>query len=596
MSWRCLGNLSQPRDLDTRQLLSDDISYSPSSSPFRPRKKTTMGLKTFALVSLATLGTAASLPGQKPLSDEPETNRPINVARKPLVTSEELQATIHSKNLLARAEQLYEIAKSSQNEWNHPTRVIGSKGHLRTLKYIHGALHALGDYYTLSKQPFPAVNGYVFEDQLLLDHDIAYSAAAMSLTPPTKNKQPVDGELVLVQSVGCRPDDFPDNVAGNIVLIRRGECAFGDKSRLAGEAGAVAAIIYNNMWGPLTGTLGAPSPDHVATFGISLEEAEPYITKLNKGEKVKATAYIDAIVETIFTSNIIAQTTKGDPNNCVMLGAHSDSVFEGPGINDDGSGSLALLEIATQLTNFSVNNCVRFAWWSAEEEGLLGSDFYVQELSPEENKKIRLFMDYDMLASPNYAYQIYDAQDGVHPAGSKELRDLYVDWYVKNGLNFTFIEFDGRSDYDAFIRDGIPAGGIATGAEGIKTQEEAEEFGGEGGVPYDKCYHMLCDDVSNLDLPAWEVNTKVSTQDVYPVAVLCNDADKRSWSRTRSQLTPIRLKGFLKELRCPSRRPLIGKKHTKARSSTTVPRCSFRCTVVGCMAMRSRGWKPWTGR
>ncbi len=192
------------------------------------------------------------------------------------------------------------------------------------------------------------------------------------------------------------------------------------------------------------------------------------------------------------------------------LGGHSDSVAEGPGINDDGSGSLSILEIATHLTKYSVNNSVRFAWWAGEEEGLLGSDYYVSQLSESENLKIRLFMDYDMMASPNYAYQVYNATNAVNPVGSEELRDLYTKWYADQGLNYSFIAFDGRSDYDAFIKNGIPGGGIATGAEGVKTKEEEQQFGGRAGEWFDPCYHQLCDTVDNLDLEAWEFNTKAS--------------------------------------------------------------------------------------
>ena len=331
----------------------------------------------------------------------------------------------------------------------------------------------------------------------------------MSLTPPTKNKEPVHGDLVFVEHDGCDASDYPESVSGNIAFIRRGTCAFGTKSENAGKAGAIAAIVYNYETDEVHGTLGSPSPDHVATFGLSGEEAGPILKKLKDGETVDAIAYIDSIVETVDTTNIIAQTVEGDPDNCVMLGGHSDSVAEGPGINDDGSGSLSLLEIATQLTKFSVKNCVRFAWWAGEEEGLLGSDYYVEVLPEEENLKIRLFMDYDMLGSPNFAYQIYNATNAVNPTGSEELRDLYVSWYEDHGLNYTFIPFDGRSDYDAFIRNGIPGGGIATGAEGIKTDEEVDMFGGNAGDWYDPCYHQLCDDVGNVNLTAWELNTKV---------------------------------------------------------------------------------------
>lgn len=338
---------------------------------------------------------------------------------------------------------------------------------------------------------------------------MAKSAAPMGLTPPTKHKEPVHGDFVLVSNEGCQASDFPDSVAGNIAFIKRGVCPFGTKSEHAGRKGAIAAVVYNYDKDAVSGTLGTPSPDHIATFGLSGEEAAPFLKKLEKGKHVDGIAYIDAEVLEILTNNIIAQTTEGDPENCVMLGAHSDSVAEGPGINDDGSGTISLLEVATQLTKFNVSNCVRFAWWAGEEEGLLGSDYYVYSLPEEENKKIRLFMDYDMMASPNFAYQIYNATNALNPEGSEELRDLYIKWYEDQGLNYTFIPFDGRSDYDGFIRNGIPGGGIATGAEGIKTKKEVEQFGGKAGDWYDPCYHQLCDGVGNVNLTAWVVNTKV---------------------------------------------------------------------------------------
>jgi aminopeptidase Y len=332
----------------------------------------------------------------------------------------------------------------------------------------------------------------------------------MGLTPPTKNKEPVYGPLVLVENDGCDISDYPSNVTGSIAFIRRGTCPFGTKSENAGLSGAIAVVVYNNAKGNLSGTLGEPSPYHVATFGISDTDAVPFLKDLNNGKIINSSAYIDAIVESINTTNVIAQTRGGDPENCVMLGGHSDSVAEGPGINDDGSGTLTLLEVATILTKYSVNNCVRFAWWAGEEEGLLGSDYYVSQLSDKENLKIRLFMDYDMMASPNYAYQVYNATDALNPAGSQALRDLYTDYYTDQGENYTYIPFDGRSDYDAFIQNGIPGGGVAAGAEGIKTKEEVEMFGGTAGEWYDHCYHQLCDTVDNLDFDAWELNTKVT--------------------------------------------------------------------------------------
>ncbi|KAL5439362.1 hypothetical protein PMIN06_009983 [Paraphaeosphaeria minitans] len=432
---------------------------------------------------------------------------------KPLVNSSALQDLISGDKLFARAEQLYEIAKLSQEKW--PTRVIGSAGHDGTLSYIYETILALGNYYEISNQSFPAVSGNIYESRLVLGDEVPKSASPFGLTPPTRNKEPVHGTVILVNNEGCELGDFPSSVKGNIAFVKRGTCPFGTKSEHAGVRGAAAVVVYDlGSKDGIGGTLGTPSPNHVATFGIGSEDAKPILKKIKNKNYVDAIAYIDAEVKQSATTNIIAQTTFGDPDNCVMLGAHSDSVAEGPGINDDGSGSISLLEVASQLTKFNVSNCVRFGWWAGEEEGLLGSDYYVASLPEVENKKIRLFMDYDMMASPNFAYQIYNATNAANPNGSEELRDLYIDWYNDQELNYTFIPFDGRSDYDGFIRHGIPGGGIATGAEGVKTKEEAEQFGGKAGDWYDPCYHQLCDDLSNVNVTAWVVNTKLIAHSV----------------------------------------------------------------------------------
>ncbi|KAH7329504.1 hypothetical protein B0I35DRAFT_448601 [Stachybotrys elegans] len=474
------------------------------------------------------------VPSKLPWSSSSDSGVDSELIAKPLVDSETLQKHITSDALKARAKDLYEIAKKSEDEYNHPTRVIGSEGHLGTLEYIWDQLSQLGDAYTLSKQGFPAVMGNVLESRLVIGDKVPNTATAFALTPATKNKQPVHGDVILVKNQGCDAADYPTEIEGNIAFIKRGTCAFGTKSALAGKAGAVAAVVYNNEDNDdeLHGTMGTPSPDHVATFGLSGNEAAPFIKKIESGEKVDAIAYMDAMVESIKTTNIVAQTTRGDPENCVMLGAHSDSVPEGPGINDDGSGSMSLLEVATHLAKYDVNNCVRFAWVSGEEEGLLGSDYYVSSLSPEENSKIRLFMDYDMMGSPNYAYQIYNATNEENPVGSAELKELYIEWYEKHGLNYTLIPFDGRSDYDGFIRNGIPGGGIATGAEGVKTKEEEAMFGGKAGEWYDHCYHQLCDDTTNVDLEAWEINTKLIAHSVATYAHSLDGFPKRDVDAT----------------------------------------------------------------
>jgi Zn-dependent M28 family amino/carboxypeptidase len=199
----------------------------------------------------------------------------------------------------------------------------------------------------------------------------------------------------------------------------------------------------------------------------------------------------------------------------VMAGAHLDSVTAGPGINDDGSGSAALLETALQMSKVKPENTVRFAWWGAEEEGLIGSTAYVEGLSQAERDRIALYMNYDMVGSPNYIFMVYDADESTFPApegvtippGSEAIEDLYESYYTMVGEPYDDTAFDGRSDYQAFIEAGIPSGGLFTGAEEPKTAEQQAIWGGTTGAQFDPCYHLACDDIDNVDLHALEVNS-----------------------------------------------------------------------------------------
>ncbi|MGH3923026.1 MAG: M28 family peptidase, partial [Pseudonocardiaceae bacterium] len=188
---------------------------------------------------------------------------------------------------------------------------------------------------------------------------------------------------------------------------------------------------------------------------------------------------------------------------------------EGPGINDNGSGTAALLETALQLGgNPPVHNAARFAWWGAEEAGLLGSEAYVAGLAPEQQLDIALYLNFDMVGSPNAAYFAYDGDDsdaegaGPGPHGSAPIEAAFIDYLTgKQDVQVEGTDFDGRSDYGPFIAVGIPAGGLFTGAEGIKTPEQAAKWGGTADVAYDRCYHQACDTLDNLDRPALDRNS-----------------------------------------------------------------------------------------
>ena len=186
-----------------------------------------------------------------------------------------------------------------------------------------------------------------------------------------------------------------------------------------------------------------------------------------------------------------------------MAGAHLDSVHAGPGINDNGSGSAALLEVAENLGKVKPQNTLRLAWWGAEESSLVGSTYYVNNLAEAEGEKIALYLNFDMVGSPNYVFFIYDGDDsdavgaGAGPPGSAQIEETFESFFESRGLPYKGTDFSGRSDYGPFIAAGIPSGGLFTGAEGIKTAQEAAIWGGTAGVAYDPCYHQACDTYAN---------------------------------------------------------------------------------------------------
>lgn len=195
-----------------------------------------------------------------------------------------------------------------------------------------------------------------------------------------------------------------------------------------------------------------------------------------------------------------------------MAGAHTDSVPAGPGINDNGSGTATLLEIALRLPRFSFTNAIRFGWWTAEEFGLVGSGHYVTTLSEQEKQKVALYLNFDMVASPNAGHFIYDGDGSAFnltgPAGSDHIEKTFEKYFVSAKVKSAPTQFNGRSDYGPFLDARIPAGGFNSGAEGIMTAEEAKWWNGQAGVAYDKCYHQACDGIDNLNIPAWIVNAK----------------------------------------------------------------------------------------
>ena len=444
----------------------------------------------------------------------------------PLVSSEALQELITLDNLLAGSQKLQDIADA-----NGGNRAFGGAGHNATVDYLVETLEATG-YYDVYKHEFVELFSSG-TSSLSIGKDKVESAQAMTYTPSGKIKKPV----VQVANLGCAAEDYPENIKNKVALISRGTCTFAEKSVNAKTAGASAAIIYNNIEGAISGTLGGVG-DYVPTVGISLADGTSILAEL-ANKTVVADLDVQFVLENRTTFNVIAETKTGDHENVLTLGGHTDSVAAGPGINDDGSGTIGSLGVAVALSKFSVKNAVRFCFWSAEEFGKLGSFAYLKSINQtaSEVAKIRAYLNFDMIASPNYVYGIYDGDGSAFnfsgPDGSQTIEKDFEDFYKSKGEASIPSIFSGRSDYAAFLENGIPSGGLFTGAEVIKTPEEAALFGGVAGESYDQNYHQPGDTIDNLNHEAYLLNTQSIANSVAKYAVSFEGIPKPT-SRKRS--------------------------------------------------------------
>jgi aminopeptidase S len=259
---------------------------------------------------------------------------------------------------------------------------------------------------------------------------------------------------------------------------------------------------------------GRPGYLASVTYVKGLLDAAGFVTQQQSFTYNGATGY-----------NLIADWPGGDTSKTLMTGAHLDSVTVGPGINDNGTGSAANLEVALAVarTNFQPTRHLRFGWWGAEELGLRGSTAYVNSLSAAQKAQITGYLNFDMVGSPNPGYFLYDGDnsDGVGsgpgPAGSAQIEATLAAYFTSIGVPTRGTDFDGRSDYGPFIANGIPAGGIFTGAEGRKTAAQVGLWGGTA-TAFDPCYHRACDTTANINDTALDRNSDAIAYTVWTLA------------------------------------------------------------------------------
>ncbi len=430
-------------------------------------------------------------------------------------TVSKLLECVTAEGAFEHLEALQEIATA-----NGGNRAADTAGYEASVDYVVDTMEAAGWEVSIDEfdylVPVPTVHQRTPQD---VNHAAGWFTVGSAEGTVTGPVVPVDLQLAnpAASTSGCEAADFAGlNFSGgnDIALVQRGFCEFGVKARNAQNAGAEAVVIMNQ----------GNAPDRMGVLtNVTLIGANPTAldipvvnTSFAAGSALAqpgSTATVSMFIENHPQKNVIAELPGVNDDNVVMAGAHLDSVPAGPGINDNGSGSAALLELGQTLSKLEPQNTIRLAWWAAEEVGLVGSNQYVAGLSQAEKDRIALYLNFDMVASPNYIFRVYDGNESsfeapvVVPEGSTEIENLFERYYTSVGEPYDDAQFSGRSDYQAFINNDIPAGGLFTGAEQVKTPQQAEIWGGTAGAWFDPCYHQACDTLANINLKALDVNS-----------------------------------------------------------------------------------------
>ncbi|KAK6523006.1 Leucyl aminopeptidase yscIV [Arthrobotrys megalospora] len=433
----------------------------------------------------------------------------------PLVKSNQLRRLINKSSLRARVRELHGIAMR-----NGGHRAAGSPGSVETMEWIENQIPT--NYYNVERQYFefsiPINSCSMTVNGTQPGFDFCFGSLGQHINTT------ITAPLALVPNLGCEASDYT-GFAGKIAFIRSGStCDHKLQFNLSVAAGAIGIVSASIPDDTLNArrdidlntrrdlSLDDPDLPNVGVVYTSGPNAQAVLEMLENGDQ-PTTIDIQVEWEYTYTANVFATTKGGNQSSIITVGAHMDGVKGGPGINDNGSGTIAQIEVAKALSNFSVKNAIRFCWWGGEEQGLRGSRHYTTQLSAAEKSKIVMNLNFDMIASPNYRYGVLPGDDPLVPprnpsTGSAEIKQHFLDFFAKTGRNAVLADLVPSSDHWPFLDVGIPVGGIFMGAGGLKSEEEVTLFGGQAGVPYDSCYHKACDDKQNVNYQAFMTGAK----------------------------------------------------------------------------------------
>lgn len=388
------------------------------------------------------------------------------------------------------------------------TRLAGTPGYDASLEYARQVLTQAG--YRVTVQPFEFPVSRVEDSALRTPGQLASQSLPHRVPDYAGSADVTAAASAPAGSEGCAAADFAGFVPGDIALVQRGGCDLEDKVAAAAQAGAAGAVIYSRDNAPPAGGLSTDTPQDFPVVLVTQDVGRQLLQRPAASRMLQLKTQTSRSMAT--TYNLLAESTSGDPAHVTMVGAHLDSVRAGGGINDNGSGVAAVLETARQMARVKPVNQLRFALWGAEEQGLLGSRHYVRSLPDAERARLGLYLNFDMIGSPNPVFYVYGGdgsagQDAISsPQASARIVDSFSDFYSTRQLASKRMNSGGRSDHKPFADIGVPFGGIFTGAEGIKTRQEADTWGGTAGEPFDPCYHRACDNPANISEPALDVN------------------------------------------------------------------------------------------
>jgi aminopeptidase Y len=437
--------------------------------------------------------------------------------------ADRLRDAVSADDVLADLGHLADIADA-----NGGTRSAGSPGHDASAEFVADELRKAGFEVELQPvdlpffgQDAPSVlqvsdGSATFADTT--DFKAMLFSASGNVTADVVtlgfNPQAAPGDR---GGLGCSIEDWAGVPPGMIVLVQPANCRRHDVVVNAQQAGAVALVTAYPDWQPgsvLRPTLIEPNDIRIPVLGATMPVGLALAAAAAAGTDVHVETH--TTVKRRTSHNVIAETPGGDPAHVVMLGGHLDSVVDGPGINDDGSGSMAVVEIARELAAATGASGTPAAWkvrvalWTGEEIGLVGSTAYVAGLDGADRESLEAYLNFDMIGSPNGVREVYDGASTSRATESSAVTRLFAAAFDSAGLPWQSADIGASSDHFPFDQAGIAVGGLFSGANERKSATQASLFGGTPDAPNDACYHLACDTPTNVDRELLEQMTRAA--------------------------------------------------------------------------------------